>query len=280
MPKLDDEIDRLYQLPLSEFTKARDELAKRFDQEKKSIKPLQKPNVAAWAVNQLFWRERRKYDALVAAAAKVRAAQVASLKGKAADTAAAEARHAATRKTALDRIRHVLHQSGETLSPATLTAVNETLEALPTDDPPGRLARPLKPMGFEGLAGMVKGSKISLRRAEVVPFRRKTAAAPDKKDTNEQAALRQQIQKLTGTLRDARDAERSAAAAHARAQKTLEAAKAARERAVEALDKATEELGAATRDLDDRERDATLTRRAREQVQAELGVKKHSSSDI
>ena len=273
MSKLDDEIDRLYQLPLSEFTKARDELAKRFEKDKASIKQLQKPNVAAWAVNQLHWRERAKYDALVAAASKVRATQVASLKGKSADVAAAETRYAATRRTALDRIRDILTRAGEVSSPATINAINETLQALPTDDRPGRLVRPLKPMGFEGLAGMLKGGKIALRQAEVVPFRKKPTAAEQK---DSQAALQKDIQKLTAQLREAKEAERAAVAANTRAQKALEAAKDARARAVDALDNATHALSAATRESADREKLASAATAAREQVERQINQKKES----
>lgn len=271
MAKLDDEIDRLYQLPLSEFTKARDDLAQRFDKDRGSIKQLQKPSAAAWAVNQLYWRERGKYEALVAAASKVRAAQLASLKGKPADAAAAEKRHASTRRTALDRIREMLTRSGEALSPGTWQAINETLDALPTDDQQGRLVRPLKPMGFQGLAGMLKGIGISLRRAEVVPFKNKPT--PEQEE-DRQADLRKEIQKLTASLRDAKDAERVAASAQSRAHKALEAAKRARQSAVDALDAATDQLGAATRDLADRERLVVAAVARREGLEQQLQGKK------
>ena len=52
------EIDRLYALPLEEFTRERDELAKRLRKEGErdaaaAVKALKKPSVAAWAVNQV-----------------------------------------------------------------------------------------------------------------------------------------------------------------------------------------------------------------------------------
>ena len=46
-----DEVDRLYELPLEEFTAARNELAKRLGDT--SVKELKKPTVTAWTVNQL-----------------------------------------------------------------------------------------------------------------------------------------------------------------------------------------------------------------------------------
>ena len=53
MSQLDREIDHLYELPLSEFTKARDELAKRASSDREAIRRLQKPNVAAWAARPI-----------------------------------------------------------------------------------------------------------------------------------------------------------------------------------------------------------------------------------
>jgi hypothetical protein len=52
------DIDRLYALPLEEFTHERDELAKRVRDEgdadaAAAVKALKKPAVAAWAVNQV-----------------------------------------------------------------------------------------------------------------------------------------------------------------------------------------------------------------------------------
>jgi len=52
------EIDRLYALPLDEFTAERDQLAQRLRKEgdaeaADAIKALKKPSIAAWAVNQV-----------------------------------------------------------------------------------------------------------------------------------------------------------------------------------------------------------------------------------
>ena len=50
----DDRIAELYQGPLDEFTAARNALAKETGDS--AIKKLEKPNLAAWAVNQLYWQ--------------------------------------------------------------------------------------------------------------------------------------------------------------------------------------------------------------------------------
>ena len=76
---LEQELDRLYALPLAEFVGARNELAKRLRtggdrQAADTVKALAKPSVTAWAVNALFHNERRRFDELLGAAAAVRAA--------------------------------------------------------------------------------------------------------------------------------------------------------------------------------------------------------------
>src|SRR5437762_12488096 len=60
---LEDELDRLYALPLNEFTAARDEVAQRLRGEGEreladEVKRLRKPSVAVWLMNRLA-RERQ-----------------------------------------------------------------------------------------------------------------------------------------------------------------------------------------------------------------------------
>ena len=90
-------------------------------------------------MNQLFWRKRKAFDRVTAAAERVRTAHGRMLVGKAADVADAEAAHQAAIKDALDEIRRILKEAGEAESPATTIAVQETLQALPGDERPGRL---------------------------------------------------------------------------------------------------------------------------------------------
>ena len=75
MSGLEVAIDRLYSLPLTEFTAARNALARSHTGAAAAgIRRLPKPTTVAWAVNQLYWRERRSYDALIRASERVRAA--------------------------------------------------------------------------------------------------------------------------------------------------------------------------------------------------------------
>ena len=76
------DIDALYQLPLGEFTKARQELAKKSGSGGTAIKTLEKPSIPAWGVNQLYWRDRRTYEKLLRTSERVRAAHQQALRAK------------------------------------------------------------------------------------------------------------------------------------------------------------------------------------------------------
>jgi len=180
------EVDRLYQLPLAEFTAARNQLAKTSGDDGAAIKALEKPNIAAWAVNQLFWTKRKIYDALIAASEQVRAAHVKQLSGKSADVAAAEAAHHAAVKAAADESRRILAAAGDPATTATMSAVIETLQTLPTHDEPGKLTRPLKPLGFEALAGFVPG--VRAPRPFPAPPKKETKPVDPKVSAREAAA--------------------------------------------------------------------------------------------
>jgi hypothetical protein len=258
MAPLDPEIDRLYQLPLAEFTSARAALAKRRGSDAAAIRKLQKPSVAAWAVNQLYWRDRATYSALAAAAHRLRAAQVAALSGKSDDVARAEAEQSSARRDALGRVRAILEESGEHASAATLTAINETLEALPAADP-GRLVRPLKPMGFEGLAGLLAHGGRARHSATVVPFPSpakgparkggqadrpsgKSTPAARKREAQEAKRIaanqRREMQRMAAALRKARAEETKAEASARQTRAELTSAERDRDRAAKSLEAA------------------------------------------
>ena len=156
MPPLDDEIDQLYQVPLDAFTRARNALAKRAGgAEGAAIKALVKPQRPAWVVNQLYWRHRETFDRLVKASAAGRAAHRRLVAGAPVDLHATEAAHREVLAQARDDARSVLRDAGEDFSPAMLGAVTDTLRALPTADPQGRLTHPLSPTsGVEAFAGV------------------------------------------------------------------------------------------------------------------------------
>ncbi len=192
----DADIDRLYQLPLAEFTAARNDLAARAKERKSEIKSLRKPTTGAWAVNQLYWRQRTAYTRLIGAAERLRSAHTRVLSGQKADVAGAEAEHAKALKAATGAVYEILNEAGETGSPAMTHEIRETLQALPSDDPPGRLTRPLKPMGFDALLKMVPGVGSSPGRragpAEVPRPTRATTTGPPTSHKREDAASKRE----------------------------------------------------------------------------------------
>ena len=251
-----DDIDRLYQLPLSQFTEERNALLKRVPAgaEKAAVRALQKPSVPAWAVNQLYWQRRQAFDRLLQAADRLRAAHLQQLSGPRADVAAAETAHREATKAALDEIRALLQAAGEAASPATLTAVSETLQALPGRDDYGRLVKPLKPLGFEALAALVPGgatvSRLADRRPpapEPAPARAATKRDPvdAKKDAEAAkraaAVRREQMAEVERELREAKATEREARAAHARVEMSLARARRQRKELETKLDEVTAE---------------------------------------
>src|SRR2546421_711013 len=85
-----DDIGALFQLPLAEFTAARNALVASLKKARRGaeagrVKALAKPPVSAWAVNQLYWRHRKEFDRLIAAGQSFRQAQTSQLAGKSAD---------------------------------------------------------------------------------------------------------------------------------------------------------------------------------------------------
>src|SRR4029453_9030946 len=84
--ELEAAIDRLYQGPIAEFTQARNTLAAECKAAGDKagaarVKELTKPSAVAWAVNQLYWRDRERFDALAQAMAELAAAQREALGG-------------------------------------------------------------------------------------------------------------------------------------------------------------------------------------------------------
>jgi hypothetical protein len=147
------DIDQLYRLPLEEFTAARNALAKSAGKGAGEIRALAKPPVAAWAVNQLYWHDRRAWDALIDAAENQRRVNKAVLAGGKGDVRASGKAHDEAVHDALKATLAILERAGQPATDATRQAILNTLRALPADESPGRLTRVLQPGGFEMLAG-------------------------------------------------------------------------------------------------------------------------------
>jgi hypothetical protein len=257
---LEGEIDRLYQLPPDEFTPARNALAKGAGGETARIRALSKPPVAAWAVNQLYWRNPDVWNALLAAADNAQRAHRAVLAGKAADVRAAGKVHDDAVEKALKATLALLAKAGHPAADATKHAIGTTLRALPGDEPPGRLTRTLQPAGFAILTGVSVASGAA-KPARPAPARSAPAPASTphrpKVDAKALTRARHAAASATRALRDAENAARRAEFEKVRTERE-------ETRAAEAMEKARETAKRAASDLEQAEAAAGAATRLRE----------------
>jgi hypothetical protein len=152
----DRHVDDLYQLPLSEFTAARNTLAKSLTGEAaRQVRGLRKPSVVAWAVNRVFWKSRLVYDALMTAGQALRTAQIAALKGRKTDVRAATDAHRRALAQALQRAQTVSADAGLNPDADQLVRMLEALSLSPApQEDAGRYIDVVRPSGFEALAGV------------------------------------------------------------------------------------------------------------------------------
>lgn len=78
---VDEALDRLYAAPLDEFTATRNALAEELGKDGAQVKALKKPNLAAWALNQVARRHAKELEELFEATRAVRLAQRKVLSG-------------------------------------------------------------------------------------------------------------------------------------------------------------------------------------------------------
>jgi hypothetical protein len=260
---LDREIDRLYQLPLEEFTPARNALAKGAGSEASRIKALTKPPIGAWAVNQLYWHSPDTWNALIEAAENARRAHRTVLSGRAGDVRAATKVHDDAVEEALRATLELLAQANHPASDATKHAIATTLRALPGEEPPGRLTRMLQPGGFEMLTGLALGRGAAEKPAKPASAPARDARAPAtlppaaKVDAKVLTRARQEAAAAANAVRDAEQAAR---------RQEFEAVRTTREeeRAAKAVETAREALSRATSELKHAEAAATAATRLRE----------------
>lgn len=261
---LEDQIDQLYQLPLDQFTAARNALARTAGDRAAEVKKLEKPNLAAWTVNQLYWRDRKAYDGVIKAAEKMRTAYKQMLAGKSVDVRGAEEIHQDALREAKQAAHRLLIEGGHPNPDAVMMPVAETLDALPGEEPPGRLAKPLRRMGFNVLEGLPISAKAGPARTKPAATKSQ-APQPTAREKRASEAEERELAMTRERLRFAEAAEREAEATLDRARRTLERTERTRERiekelaeAVEAEKSVAKEMAAAGKALE-----KAVTERAR-----------------
>ena len=275
--RLETEIDRLYQLPLDEFTSARNTLARTAGADAAEVRKLAKPPIAAWAVNQLYWKRRDVYDTLVEAAMAVRKSHQAILGGRRADLREPQREHEDALDSALKSTLAILQDAGHPATDGTRQAVVTTLRALPSGEPPGRLTGTLQPGGFEmlqglsiaGGAGIIRPKPVARKESPApIELSRRGRTAEDRAEAAKAEALRAESAKALReaeqtarreefeAMRTTREAERAA--------KQLEKARETREAAQHAVEEAETAAEDAARQRDDAGRRAKEAGRALE----------------
>ena len=221
---IESQIDALYLLPLTEFTAARNALAKTLKGDAASrVKKLEKPGAVAWATNQLFGRDRASYDHLMAAGRSLREAQVAALGGAAADPKRSATEHRAALSAAVTAATRLAAEHDVRPGTDPVSRMLETLSLAPK--PPahaGRFVDLLQPAGFEALAGITTiaaspvaaaprpelGPRPTVLSAKSLP---ETDPATEQQKANVVAAARKaadlDVQQATRRLEQARAAE-------------------------------------------------------------------------
>jgi hypothetical protein len=290
MPKLDDDIDALFKLPLTEFISGRKALAARlkksgFGSEAEDVKALAKPSISAWTVNQLYWRHREAFDELMATSQRFRKAQAS---GKMVNMR--EALEA--RREALSHLSEVateaLRDAGHNPSLDILRRIATTLEALSaatslSDGPTfGRLAEDIDPPGFDSFGSFTPSAGITTRAAKplrVSPAKKAATASsktqkagadasPQKERQARINAAKTSLQQARKSLTDARVAVKSLEGAQKKAEAVAKEAAQHKREAEERFKKASAastdaalraqsiaaELTKATRTLDDAKR--------------------------
>lgn len=232
----DDPLDDLFQLPFGDFIAARNALAKAA--RRPDLKQLEKPSLAAWAVNQLHWHHRALLEALAAAATALREQHARTLAGARADVPAAEHTHREALRVCLAAARELLAAGGHPATPPTLDAIRDTLHAVPTPEVNGRLTHALTRRGLEALAGLVVAPRPTPQatQAETRALEDGSRAAPPD-ERAERAELERQARReaAESALHEARATLARAEAAVAAAAHALEERQAERTRARDAV---------------------------------------------
>jgi ABC-type transporter Mla subunit MlaD len=266
--KAPESIDALYQLPLTEFTPARNALAARLRKSGKTdeadeVRTLVKPSIPAWAVNQVYWKHRAALDRLLSAGDRLRKAQSSTLAGKSGDV-----------RGALDGVRESLSELsrlaadalegvGHNATPGVMRAVTATLEALsaygtiPDAPRAGRLVDEVDPPGFETLAALVPsagGSGGSEAPSRILRFqqhappapapRRKAADSEERREEERRAKLaaaKAAVQEAEKNLRESRGTAQEAQASLKKAAANAKDTEQAMIEAEQVLDKVAKE---------------------------------------
>jgi hypothetical protein len=239
---LEREIDRLYGLPLDEFTARRNELVKRLKKEgdeeaAEQVTALVKPTVPAWTINQLARRQKKEVHAFLATGTRLRKAQERALAGGGVGALnAAQAEERESVRDLVDRATAILEEAGRPPTRAVLERIRATLGAAVLTDPEraalkaGRLTTEVQISGFDALAGIRPPPPQEAPPDELAERRRRKAEREKK------------LRRLEKRARELADKADEAEAAAERAEEAAEEAREVADDRRRAADQAADEL--------------------------------------
>ncbi|WP_437287709.1 hypothetical protein [Sorangium sp. So ce406] len=292
----EDEVDDLYKKPLGDFTRARDDLAKRLRQAgdkaaAERVKALRRPTAAAWTMNQLARRYPQRVEALLDAGERLREAQRGALApGGAQELREASQSHRAIVNELLRAAPALFAEGGYSEKGNPMDRLRDSLLATPTASASdlellaqGRVSGEIEPGDLSDMLGLLRGRPSErpaeaddeakadrgrkTRKAEAPPpaKRREVRKAPEKqrsaaeeRDREENRSAKEREKQRSAKGRDRED-QRSA--------KEREEQRSAKEREQKARRAAEEREQKARLEAGEREKKAQLAaeRRARKE---------------
>ena len=213
--KYDEALEALYRAPQPAFVAERQRLANNLKSEgdkpaAAALAKLARPSISAWAVNQLWWHARAKFEELFETASQLRRG---NLERRSAH------RQAVAQLSA--RARQLLSDGGHAVSESTLRRVEMTLSSLAASgsfdpEPAGALSKDREPAGFEafGMASFPDSAEAHAEpAAQAHPPAAAAKSAHKTSDAQEMADSKRREQAAAETARAAVDAERKRTAA-------------------------------------------------------------------
>jgi hypothetical protein len=175
-------------------------------------------------VNQLYWRARPTYERIKTSGHKLRAAQIAALKGRSSDVRPATEAHRKAVAAAVKECLRLASAAGLNPGADELTRTLEAVSLAPElPEPEGRLTKSFQPAGFEALAGI----EVKAPSGGHPPEHAERRAAADKARADAERRKLQMLKRAREALASAQEAEEQARSEWERAKRDLQAAEVA-----------------------------------------------------
>ncbi|WP_437306231.1 hypothetical protein [Sorangium sp. So ce388] len=232
---VDDEVDDLYKKPLGDFTRARDELAKRLRQAgdkaaSDRVKALRRPTASAWTLNQLARRYPQRMEALLDAGERLREAQRGALApGGAQELREASQKHRAIVNELLRAAPALFSEGGYSEKGNPMDRLRDSLLATPTASASdlellarGRVSGDIEPGDLSDMLGLLRGrpsekpadGEAKADRGQKAPKaeapKRKAREAGDAPEKQRRAAERREREEQRAAKGREREQQRSA----------------------------------------------------------------------